>query len=110
MSPEIQTIGPLKTAIFDALQGYAVLVLRKAMFGREVLSRIASLHGLFNLLVAERALRTPKDCDSFLNFSSEASCSQHEPVYSRKGVDLFQEMKGLLCRCLLQQVKSHKKQ
>jgi hypothetical protein len=80
------------------------------MFGREVLTRMTALQGVFNLLITESAFRAQKDCDSFLNFSSEASSSQHEPVYSRKSLNLLQEMKGLLCRCLLQQVKSCKKQ
>ncbi|KAI5081878.1 hypothetical protein GOP47_0001621 [Adiantum capillus-veneris] len=98
------SIGPLFQLSSD-LQGYAVLVLRKAMFGKEATARINALQGLVNLLIAERASKAQNDLDSLLNSSNEASCSQQEHSYFRKTPSLLHELKGLLRRCLSQQAK-----
>ncbi|MCO5611926.1 hypothetical protein L7F22_066185 [Adiantum nelumboides] len=96
------SIGSLFQLSSD-LQGYAVLVLRKAMFSREATARINALQGLINLLIAERASKAQNDLDSLLNSSSEASCSQQERSYFRKTPSLLHELKGLLRRCLSRQ-------
>ncbi|KAH7446644.1 hypothetical protein KP509_01G066800 [Ceratopteris richardii] len=99
-----QSIRPLFQLSSD-LQGYAILVLRKAMFGRETTARINALQGLINLLIAERDLKARNDIDSLLNSSNEASCSQQGHIYPNRMPSLLNELKGLLRRCLSQQAK-----
>ncbi|PIA61325.1 hypothetical protein AQUCO_00300695v1, partial [Aquilegia coerulea] len=86
------------------LQDYTILVVRKAMFRREDTVRLAATNAIINLILAEK--QSIKDgISSFQESSSQASCSQKAeiPCGLRRG--LFQELNGLLQRCLSQQAK-----
>ncbi|KAL5701318.1 hypothetical protein ACHQM5_026665 [Ranunculus cassubicifolius] len=86
------------------LQDYTILVVRKALFRREDTVRLAATNAIVNLILAEK--QSNKDViSSFQESSSQASCSQQVdiPCGLRRG--LFQELSGLLQRCLSQQAK-----
>lgn len=80
-----------------------ILVVRKAMFRREDSIRAAAVTSVFDLIMSEKHSKTN---GLFLNqdSSSQASCSQQaEAVCGMEG-NLFQQLMGLLQRCLYQQV------
>ncbi|KAF5185291.1 Fanconi anemia group i protein-like protein [Thalictrum thalictroides] len=86
------------------LQDYTILVVRKAMFRREDTVRLAATNAIINLILAEK--QSIKDgISSLQESSSQASSSQQAeiPCGLRRG--LFQELNGLLQRCLSQQAK-----
>ncbi|KAG8369921.1 hypothetical protein BUALT_Bualt14G0063600 [Buddleja alternifolia] len=84
------------------LQDYTILVLRKAMFRRENSVRLAATSAIFDLILAEKQSKTD-GLFSFQESSSQASCSQQAEVPHPTKTDLFQELNGLLQRCLYQQ-------
>ncbi|KAL8484955.1 hypothetical protein ACS0TY_027311 [Phlomoides rotata] len=84
------------------LQGYTILVLRKAMFRRENSVRLAASSAIFDLILAEKQSKI-KGLFSFQESSSQASCSQQAEEPNATRADLFQELSGLLQRCLYQQ-------
>ncbi|XP_042050560.1 Fanconi anemia group I protein [Salvia splendens] len=84
------------------LQDYTILVLRKAMFRRENSVRLAACSAIFDLLSAEKQSK-PVGLFSFQESSSQASCSQQAEEPHATRADLFQELSGLLQRCLYQQ-------
>ncbi|KAH6769676.1 hypothetical protein C2S52_014479 [Perilla frutescens var. hirtella] len=84
------------------LQDYIILVLRKAMFRRENSVRFAACSAIFDLLLAEKQSK-PDGLFSFQESSSLASCSQQAEESHASRADLFQELSGLLQRCLYQQ-------
>ncbi|KAG6428135.1 hypothetical protein SASPL_112384 [Salvia splendens] len=84
------------------LQDYTILVLRKAMFRRENSVRLAACSATFDLLSAEKQSK-PVGLFSFQESSSQASCSQQAEEPHATRADLFQELSGLLQRCLYQQ-------
>ncbi|KAL0388809.1 UNVERIFIED_CONTAM: Fanconi anemia group I protein [Sesamum radiatum] len=102
ISPHLVTILlPLIKFKCD-LQDYTILVLRKAMFRRENAVRLAAISVIFDLILAEKQSKTD-GLFSFQESSSQASCSQHAEVSQPTRPDLFQELGGLLQRCLYQQ-------
>ncbi|KAL0414757.1 UNVERIFIED_CONTAM: Fanconi anemia group I protein [Sesamum radiatum] len=102
ISPHLVTILlPLIKFKCD-LQDYTILVLRKAMFRRENAVRLAAISAIFDLILAEKQSKTD-GLFSFQESSSQASCSQHAEVSQPTRPDLFQELGGLLQRCLYQQ-------
>ncbi|KAF5452322.1 hypothetical protein F2P56_027331 [Juglans regia] len=86
------------------LQDYTILVMRKAMFRREDTVRIAATSGLIDLILAEKQSKRDGPL-SFQDSSSQASCSQQAEMPCSLGQGLFQELSGLLQRCLHQQAK-----
>uniref|UniRef100_A0A2N9H7A5 Fanconi anemia group I protein n=1 Tax=Fagus sylvatica TaxID=28930 RepID=A0A2N9H7A5_FAGSY len=86
------------------LQNYTILVMRKAMFRREETVRIAATTGIIDLILAEK--QSKRDgLFSFQESSSQASSSQQGEIPCSLGEGLFQELSGLLRRCLYQQAK-----
>ncbi|XP_038709644.1 Fanconi anemia group I protein [Tripterygium wilfordii] len=86
------------------LQDYIILVVRKAMFRREDTVRLAATNTIINLLLTE--FQSKRDVSlSFQDSSSQASSSQQTEIPCRIGKGLFQELSGLLQRCLYQQAK-----
>ncbi|XP_060197754.1 uncharacterized protein LOC132626781 isoform X1 [Lycium barbarum] len=86
------------------LQDYTILVLRKALFRREDSIRLAASSSIVNLILAEK--QSTKDGPfSCQDSSSQASSSQQAEVFRALGSSLFQELNGLLQRCLYQQAK-----
>jgi Fanconi anemia group I protein len=72
------------------------------MFGREEAARMAATRAIIDLIISEK--QSPSiDSESFPS-SSQASCSQQTKLPGPVGLNLFQELKGLLRRCLSQQV------
>ncbi len=87
------------------MQNYTILVMRKAMFRREDTVRIAATTGIIDLILAEK--QSKRDgLFSFQESSSQASSSQQGEIPCSLGEGLFQELSGLLQRCLYQQVLS----
>ncbi|KAL3626536.1 hypothetical protein CASFOL_030085 [Castilleja foliolosa] len=84
------------------LKNYTILVLRKAMFRRESSVRLAAVSAIFDLILAEKQSKTD-GLFSFQESSSQASSSQQAEVLCPTREDLFQELSGLLQRCLYQQ-------
>ncbi|KAK4338871.1 hypothetical protein RND71_040333 [Anisodus tanguticus] len=86
------------------LQDYTILVLRKAMFRQEDSIRLAATSSIVNLILAEKQSKKdgPFSCQ---DSSSQASSSQQAEVFHALGSSLFQELNGLLQRCLFQQAK-----
>lgn len=85
------------------IQNYMVLVVRKAMFRQEDTIRLAAVTAIIDLILAEKKSKIdgPFSCQD--SSSQPSSSQQAEVLYSTKG-DLFQELIGLLQRCLYQQV------
>lgn len=79
------------------------MVLRKAMFRRENSVRLAASSAIFDLILAEKQSKINGPF-SFQESSSQASCSQQAGEPNATRTDLFQELSGLLQRCLYQQV------
>lgn len=90
-----------------SMQYYIILVVRKAMFKREETARVAATDAVINIISMENSSKKngPK---SFEESSSQASCSQQGDITSRVEGCLFQELSGLLRRCLSQQVFLHR--
>ncbi|CAL5395694.1 unnamed protein product [Camellia sinensis] len=87
------------------LRDYIILVVRKAMFNREESVRIAATNAIINLILAEKQSKSDGPC-SFQESSSQASSSQQAEIPGcGMGADLFQELSGLLQRCLYQTAK-----
>ncbi|KAM4126898.1 hypothetical protein ACJW30_02G049000 [Castanea mollissima] len=86
------------------LQDYTILVLRKAMFRREDTVRIAATTSIIDLILAEKQSKRDGPF-SFQESSSQASSSQQAEIPCGLGEGLFQELSGLLQRCLYQQAK-----
>ncbi|BBG93163.1 hypothetical protein Prudu_001092, partial [Prunus dulcis] len=84
------------------LQDYTILVMRKAMFRREDAVRLAATAAVIDLIVAEKQSKRD-DPLSFQESSSQASSSQQSEIRYSVGGGLFQELSGLLQRCLYQQ-------
>ncbi|CAL8991407.1 unnamed protein product [Prunus brigantina] len=84
------------------LQDYTILVMRKAMFRREDAVRLAATSAVIDLIVAEKQSKRD-DPLSFQESSSQASSSQQSEIRYSMGGGLFQELSGLLQRCLYQQ-------
>ncbi|KAJ9181895.1 hypothetical protein P3X46_005941 [Hevea brasiliensis] len=90
------------------LRDYTILVVRKAMFKREDAVRLAATNAIISVLLAEKQ-STRDGLFSLQDSSSQASCSQQAEIpcsYSSGG--LFQELSGLLHRCLYLQAKVRK--
>nr|XP_029120442.1 Fanconi anemia group I protein [Elaeis guineensis] len=86
------------------LQDYIILVVRKAMFKREDSVRIAAISVIIELILMES--KSKKDgINSLQESSSQASCSQQADISCGLGRGLFQELSGLLQRCLSQQAR-----
>ncbi|KAF8387882.1 hypothetical protein HHK36_026544 [Tetracentron sinense] len=83
------------------LQDYTILVVRKAMFKREDTVRLAATNAIIDLILVEKQSKRDGPF-SFQESSSQASCSQQAETCGM-GEGLFQELSGLLRRCLSQQ-------
>lgn len=83
------------------LQDYMILVIRKAMFRREDTILLAATNAIFDLILIDKQSNDSLPCQ---DSASQASCSQQAEAFSCKGVTLYQELIGLLQRCLYQQV------
>ncbi|KAF3456246.1 hypothetical protein FNV43_RR00896 [Rhamnella rubrinervis] len=99
----VTVISPLIKFSRD-LQDYTILVVRKAMFKQEDTIRVAAINAIIDLILAEKQSRRD-NLFSLQESSSQASCSQQAEVPCRTGKGLFQELSGLLQRCLYQQAK-----
>ncbi|CAK7333380.1 unnamed protein product [Dovyalis caffra] len=86
------------------LQNYTILVVRKAMFRREDAVRLSATNAIFNLTLAEKEAKRDGSF-SFQDSSSQASCSQQAEIPGIVDGGLFQELSGLLQRCLYQQAE-----
>ncbi|EHA8589521.1 Fanconi anemia group I protein [Cocos nucifera] len=86
------------------LQDYIILVVRKAMFKREDSVRIAATSVIIELILMENKSKK-YGINSLQESSSQASCSQQADVSCGQGRGLFQELSGLLQRCLSQQAR-----
>nr|CAD1833283.1 unnamed protein product [Ananas comosus var. bracteatus] len=95
----INGILPLVKFSHD-LQDYIILVVRKAMFKREDTVRIAATNAIVDLIVMECKF---KKSGPLQESSSQASCSQQAEITFKSGRELFQDLSGLLRRCLSQQ-------
>ncbi|KAL2470368.1 hypothetical protein Adt_38504 [Abeliophyllum distichum] len=84
------------------LQDYTILVLRKAMFRRESSVRLAATGAIIDLILACKQSKAD-GLFSFQESSSQASCSQQAEIPHATGTGLFEELSGLLQRCLYQQ-------
>lgn len=73
------------------------------MFAREDTVRLAATNAIINLILAEKQSKRDGSF-SFQDSSSQASCSQQAEIPCGTGGGLFQELSGLLRRCLYQQV------
>lgn len=74
------------------------------MFRHQDTVRVAALNAVINLLLAEQ-LCNKDGLYSLQDSSSQASCSQQgEMACSMGSGSLFQELSGLMQRCLYQQV------
>lgn len=89
--------------LFNSMQDYTILVMRKAMFRREDAVRLAATAAVIDLIVAEKQSKRD-DPLTFQESSSQASSSQQSEIRYSVGGGLFQELSGLLQRCLYQQV------
>jgi hypothetical protein len=83
------------------LQDYIILVVRKAMFKREDTVRIAATNAIVELIIAQSRRN---EANLFEDSSSQPSSSQQPETHLEFGRSLFQELSGLLRRCLSQQV------
>ncbi|XP_043711857.1 Fanconi anemia group I protein isoform X2 [Telopea speciosissima] len=99
----VTTLLPLMKFSTD-LQSYMILVMRKAMFRREETVRIAAINAIIDMLLAEKQSKRDGS-DSFQESSSQASCSQQAELPCVMKMGLFQELSGLLQRCLSQQAR-----
>nr|TKV96199.1 hypothetical protein SEVIR_9G414100v2 [Setaria viridis] len=95
----ISCILPL-TKFNRDLKDYIILVVRKAMFKREDMVRIAATNAIVELIIAESRRN---EANPFEDSSSQPSCSQQPGTHLEFGRGLFQELSGLLRRCLSQQ-------
>ncbi|KAL3577547.1 hypothetical protein D5086_019051 [Populus alba] len=86
------------------LRDYTILVVRKAMFRREDAVRLSATNAIFNLILADKEAKR-EGSFSFQDTSSQASCSQHAEIPCIMDGGLFQELRGLLQRCLHQQAE-----
>ncbi|XP_077218685.1 fanconi anemia group I-like protein [Tasmannia lanceolata] len=83
---------------------YTILVVRKAMFRREDTVRIAATNAIIAVIVAEKLCKS-NELNSMQESSSQASCSQQADMPCGMGISLFNDLSGLLRRCLSQQVR-----
>ncbi|KAI8012435.1 hypothetical protein LOK49_LG06G03291 [Camellia lanceoleosa] len=96
---------PLIIKFSRDLRDYIILVLCKAMFNREESVRFVATNAIINLILAEKRSKSDGPC-SFQESSSQASSSQQAEIPGcGMGADLFQELSGLLQRCLYQTAK-----
>ncbi|OEL25899.1 hypothetical protein BAE44_0013083 [Dichanthelium oligosanthes] len=95
----ISCILPL-TKFSRDLKDYIILVVRKAMFKREDMVRIAATNAIVELIIAESR---KSEANPFEDSSSQPSSSQQPGTQLEFGRGLFQELSGLLRRCLSQQ-------
>uniref|UniRef100_A0ACD5XKG5 Uncharacterized protein n=1 Tax=Avena sativa TaxID=4498 RepID=A0ACD5XKG5_AVESA len=99
----INCILPL-TKFNRDLKDYIILVVRKAMFKREDAVRIAATNAIVELIVTESEYRK-NEANPFEDSSSQPSSSQLPEMQPEVGGVLFQELSGLLRRCLCQQAR-----
>ncbi|KAI4996215.1 hypothetical protein ZWY2020_046806 [Hordeum vulgare] len=102
----INCILPL-TKFSRDLKDYIILVVRKAMFKREDDVRIAATNAIVELIVTENEYRK-NEANPFQDSSNQPSSSQQPEIHRKVGVELFQELSGLLRRCLSQQARVRK--
>ncbi|PKI65062.1 hypothetical protein CRG98_014531 [Punica granatum] len=102
----INSLLPLIKFSRDLLN-YIILVVRKAMFRREDAIRLAAVTAIIDLILAEKKSKTD-DHFSCQDSSSQPSSSQQAEVLCDIRGGLFQELIGLLQRCLYQQANVKK--
>ncbi|XP_062211217.1 uncharacterized protein LOC133912481 [Phragmites australis] len=99
----INCILPL-TKFSRDLKDYIILVVRKAMFKREDMVRIAATNAIVELIITESKYMK-NEANPFEDSSSQPSSSQQPETHLEFGGGLFQELSGLLRRCLSQQAR-----
>ncbi|KAG8097308.1 hypothetical protein GUJ93_ZPchr0013g34681 [Zizania palustris] len=99
----INCILPL-TKFSRDLKDYIILVVRKAMFKREDAVRIAATNAIVEVIITESKHRK-NEANPFQDSSSQPSSSQQPERHLEIGGCLFQELSGLLRRCLSQQAR-----
>lgn len=77
--------------------------MRKALFKKEDDVRAAAISVVIELIIAEKRYNS-HSMNSMQDSSSQASCSQQADLSCGPGSNLFQDLSGLLRRCLSQQV------
>lgn len=97
----VASLLPLIKISRDILD-YMILVIRKAMFRREDTILLAATNAIFDLILVDKQ---SNDSLPFQDSSSQASCSQQAEAFGCMGGTLYQELIGLLQRCLYQQAK-----
>lgn len=85
------------------MQDYIILVVRKAMFKREESVRVSATKAIIDLILIQTGF-CRSDPNWILDSSSQASSSQQVEVNSGLHKRLFEDLSGLLRRCLSQQV------
>ncbi|RAL40625.1 hypothetical protein DM860_006695 [Cuscuta australis] len=99
----INVLWPLIKCSRD-LQDHTILALQKATFRQEPSVHVSAAAAIVELILAEK--RSEKSGSASLQkSSSEASSCQKTEVYHITGGGLFQELSGLLRRCLCQQAR-----
>lgn len=78
------------------------------MFRQEETVRLAATNAIIDLILAEKQSKKGSWI-AFQDSSSQASCSQQSETRGIIREGLFQELNGLLQRCLYQQVMYDKK-
>ncbi|RAL40623.1 hypothetical protein DM860_006693 [Cuscuta australis] len=99
----INVLWPLIKCSRD-LQDHTILALQKATFRQESSVHVSAAAAIVELILAEQ--RSEKSGSASLRKSSSEACScQKTEVYHITGAGLFQELSGLLRRCLCQQAR-----
>ncbi|VFQ86778.1 unnamed protein product [Cuscuta campestris] len=99
----INVLWPLIKCSRD-LQDHTILALQKATFRQESSVHVSAAAAIVELILAEQ--RSEKSGSASLQKSSSEACScQKTEVYHITGAGLFQELSGLLQRCLCQQAR-----
>ncbi|KAI4364453.1 hypothetical protein MLD38_020543 [Melastoma candidum] len=97
----VASLLPLTKYCRDLLD-YVILVVRKAMFTQEDSTRLAAAKTIFHLILAERK---PSGHLAFQDSSSQPGSSQQAEASQGIGMSVFQDLLGLLQRCLHQQAR-----
>ncbi|VFQ86775.1 unnamed protein product [Cuscuta campestris] len=99
----INVLWPLIKCSRD-LQDHTILALQKGTFRQEASVHVSAAAAIVELILAEKRSEK-RGSASLQKSSSEASSCQKTEVYHITGAGLFQELSGLLRRCLCQQAR-----
>eukprot|EP00884_Botryococcus_braunii_P018982 jgi/Botrbrau1/5768/Bobra.0134s0035.2 len=108
MAPQValgvlKALAPIFTVRAD-IKDATILSLRKAMFARDVTSRLLAVRGFLFMILCELSHSSESSAYAMEPSSSQASMSQLSALTSGSGgLTLLQELTGFLRRCLSQQ-------